>query len=52
MKYADKIKAKYAILIGDDEINFDKLIAKNMQSGENIEIPAPNAKKIMEALAI
>lgn len=38
LKYADKIKAKYSIIIGDTEIEDNKVILKDMESGEQKEI--------------
>jgi len=38
MKYADKIKAKYTLVLGDNELNSGKAKLKNMQNGEQIEI--------------
>ncbi len=38
MKYADKIGAKYSMVIGDDEITQNKAKIKNMESGEISEI--------------
>ncbi len=38
MKYADKIGAKYTIVLGDDEIESNKVFLKNMQTGEQKEI--------------
>lgn len=38
MKYADKIKAKFSVVIGDNEIAENKAKLKNMQSGEQREI--------------
>lgn len=38
MKYADKIGAKYSMVIGDDEIAKNKANIKNMESGEVCEI--------------
>ncbi len=37
-KYADKINAKFVIVIGDDEINENKISIKNMRSSEQIKI--------------
>ena len=34
MKYADKIGAKYCVVIGDDEISNNKATLKNMSNGE------------------
>ena len=38
MKYADKIGAKYTMVIGDSEIENGKISIKNMQNGESKEI--------------
>lgn len=38
MKYADKIGARYTVVIGDDEMNNKKAVAKNMTTKEQIEI--------------
>ena len=38
MKYADKIGAKYSVIIGDDELNKGTASIKNMQNGEITEI--------------
>ncbi len=38
MKYADKIKAKFSLVIGDDEITNNIARLKNMKSGEQREI--------------
>ncbi|MGN0960838.1 MAG: histidine--tRNA ligase [Christensenellales bacterium] len=37
-KYADKIKAKFVLVIGDDEINENKISIKNMSTGEQIKV--------------
>lgn len=42
MKYADKIGAKYACIIGDSEIEQGKVLIKNMQDGENFEVLLEN----------
>lgn len=39
MKYADKIGAKFSIVIGDEEIKNNKAILKNMETGEKTEVP-------------
>lgn len=39
MKYADKIGAKFSMVIGDDEITNNKAILKNMETGEKTEVP-------------
>lgn len=38
MKYADKIGAKFSIVLGDNEIEQGKAVIKNMSSGEQTEI--------------
>ena len=38
MKYADKLSAKFSIVIGDDEIAKKSAILKNMSTGETKEI--------------
>ncbi len=38
MKYADKIGAKYSMVIGDDEITQNKAKIKNMENGETFEV--------------
>jgi len=39
MKYADKLKIPYTIIIGEDEINSNEIKIKNMQTGEEKKIP-------------
>ncbi len=41
MKYANKIGAKYSIVIGDNELENQKATLKNMLTSENIEIDLP-----------
>ena len=38
MKYADKLEIPYVIVIGEDEINNNKIKLKNMETGEEEEI--------------
>lgn len=42
MKYAGKLNARYAIVIGDDEIKSGKAIIKNMSDGTMTEINIDN----------
>ncbi len=42
MKYADKIGAKFSIVIGEDEIINDSCVLKNMASGEQTEVKLSN----------
>lgn len=37
-KYADKVNARYTIVIGDDEIDKDIVLLKNMETGEQTEV--------------
>lgn len=39
MKYADKIGAKFSMVIGENEIKENKAILKNMETGEKTEVP-------------
>lgn len=39
MKYADKIGAKFSMVIGDDDLAANKAKVKNMESGEQFEVP-------------
>ncbi len=51
MKYANKMKNKYIILIGEDEVNKNTIILKNMIDGNQIEIEKNdliNIDKIIE----
>lgn len=38
MKYADKLKAKFNVVIGDDEVDTGKAKLKNMSTGEEYDI--------------
>ena len=38
MKYADKVCAKYLVVIGEDEVNTDIAKLKDMQTGESTEV--------------
>lgn len=38
MKYADKMGAKHCVVLGDDEIDTDKAVLKNMETGDQKEI--------------
>ncbi len=49
MKFADKIGAKYTMVLGDDEIALGKAKVKNMDSGESTEmVLADLAENFME----
>ena len=38
-KRAEKKQAKYAIIIGENEINNDKVVIKDLNKQEQIEVP-------------
>lgn len=38
MKYADKIGARYTVVLGDDELQSKKAVAKNMQTKEQLSL--------------
>ena len=49
MKYADRLNVKYIIVLGEDEINNNKLKIKNMITGEEVETEI-NYDKIVELI--
>ncbi len=49
LKYADKLKIPYIVLIGEEEINTNKVKVKNMTTGEEIETIL-SAKEIIEVI--
>ena len=38
MKYADKLRIPYVLVIGDDEISSNQVKVKNMESGEEVQV--------------
>ncbi len=42
MKMADRLKAKYSIILGDDELMKDTASIKEMETGEQVEIKLSN----------
>jgi histidyl-tRNA synthetase len=51
MKYADKIGAKFSVVIGDNEIAENKAELKNMSTGEKKVIPLDDfTEKFIDAL--
>jgi histidyl-tRNA synthetase len=38
MKYADKMNFTYIIVLGDDEIDSNKTVLKNMKTGEQKDV--------------
>lgn len=49
MAYADKLKAPYAAIFGDDEIAAQKVSLKNMQTGEQQTLTYDEALAILQA---
>ena len=50
MKYANKIGAKFSMVLGDNEIDNDKAILKNMETGEQTEVSISDAHIFIENL--
>lgn len=51
MKYADKKKARFTLIIGDTEIENNKAQLKNMDKSEQIEIALDNIAELKEILS-
>lgn len=47
MKSADRLKAEYAIIIGEDEIKQNQIAVKNMESGEQKNISLDNLEDLL-----
>lgn len=45
MKYANKIRAKYTVVLGDSEMESKKAVAKNMETGEKKDIDLEKCNK-------
>lgn len=50
MKYADKINAKYTLIIGDNEIENGKAILKNMQQSSQVEVDFTDMAALTQAM--
>lgn len=48
LSYADKIKVPYVVLVGDDEIKSGKYSVKNMNTGEQVEVPIEQIKTVIK----
>jgi histidyl-tRNA synthetase len=48
MKYANKVNAKYITVIGDDEINNNKIKLKNMETGSEEEMQLDQLIQVMQ----
>lgn len=49
LKAADRLSASYVAILGDNEIEKNVIVLKEMESGEQVEISYDEAKKIMLA---
>ncbi len=49
IEYADKIKAKYSIIIGEDEVKNQCLAVKNMESGEQQNLSIESAIELLKS---
>ena len=52
MKFADKIGAKFSLVIGDNEIDENKAEVKNMETGDKTEVSLQNFAKEFENIII
>ena len=50
IEYADKIKAKYSVIIGEEEAKNNLVALKNMQSGEQQNVAVADAIKIIKGI--
>ena len=48
MKYADKINAKYTVVLGEDEINTGTVNLKNMKTGESFEVSIDSLADVLK----
>jgi len=49
IEYANKIKAKFSVIIGDDEVKNQQISIKNMLTGEQQTLPVTDAIKLIKA---
>ena len=50
MKYADKMGAKYSMVLGDSELEAGRATLKNMQNGESVEVDITDTASLAERL--
>lgn len=48
MKYANKLKTKYAVIIGEDEVNSNSIVLKNMYEGIQFTLNREEIAKVKE----
>ena len=51
IEYADKIKARFSMIIGDDEVKNKVVAVKNMESGEQQNLSVSDAIKLVKKVA-
>jgi histidyl-tRNA synthetase len=52
MKYADKLDARYSMVLGDNELQRNTATLKNMRTGETTEIQLSNLNAIANILKL
>jgi len=50
MKYADKMGAKYSMVLGESELELGRAALKNMQTGESLDVEIANISSLAECL--
>ena len=50
MKYANKINAKFSVVLGDDELSSKTARFKRMSDGEQFELSLEDLEKIKEVI--
>ncbi|MEK6540393.1 MAG: His/Gly/Thr/Pro-type tRNA ligase C-terminal domain-containing protein, partial [Deltaproteobacteria bacterium] len=50
MKRADKLGAKFVLILGDDELSSNSITVKNMENGEQEKNPVSMIEERLEAL--
>jgi len=50
MRYADKIGAKFSMVIGETELNEKKAVLKNMESKETFEVDITDINEIVKII--
>ncbi len=48
IEYADKIRAKFSVIIGTDEVKNKQIALKNMTTGDQVSVTVPDAIKMIK----
>ena len=48
IEYADKIKTKYSLIIGEDEVSSQQIMVKNMATGDQEKISLADTVKLLK----